>query len=115
MSSSNEEIYGLQSQQAIVPAGATNALLIENVGRQTSILIKYFSGNTLILFGTVNGSTMAGPSLVAGYSNGYIMSTTEAIQLDGPVRFYLCAQGATGTAMILKGLTNPGFNGTQGE
>ncbi len=110
MSGSSTDIFGIATQQVAVPAGATNAAFVDLTERQTNLVIKYFSGSTLILVSALNGSTMAGASLVAGYSVGYILGTNEQLTIDGPVRFYLCAQGATGVAMILKGLTTPGYN-----
>jgi hypothetical protein len=110
MSSSNTDIFGIDTTQVTVGPGATLAQFIDITARQTNIVVKYFSGSTLILQPALNGSTMAGASLVAGYSVGYILGVNEAVTMDGPVRFYLSAQGATGVAMILKGLTNPGFN-----
>lgn len=109
MSSSSESIFGLTAMQIAVPAGATNAVFIDNVPKQGAMLLKYFSGGTLEIHGALNGSTMAGATLAPLIGTGYILGTSEAVNIDGPARFYLMATGSTAVACLLKGLTSPGY------
>lgn len=115
MASSSDSIFGLGATQVIVPPGATNAVLVTNIAKESALIVKYFSGGTLEIHGTSNGSTMAGASLAPLIGLGYIMGTSEAVNIAGPARFYLMATGSTAVACLLKGLSAPGFNGTNGE
>lgn len=116
MASSSDSIFGLGATQVIVPPGATNAVLVLNIPKETSVTTKILSGGgSLEIHGTINGSTMAGASLAALIGRGYLLGATEQVNIDGPARFYLMATGATMVACLLKGLSAPGFNGSQGE
>lgn len=110
MASSNDSIFGLGATQVIVPPGATNAVLVLNVPREIANTLKYLSGGSLEIHGTINGSTMVGASLAPLIGHGYILGTSEAINIAGPARFYLMATGATAVACLIKGLSSPGFN-----
>jgi hypothetical protein len=110
MASSSDAVFGLGATQVIVPPGATNAVLVVNVPREIANTVKYLSGGSLEIHGTINGSTMAGASLAPLIGAGYLLGTTEAINIAGPARFYLMATGSTAVACLLKGLSAPGFN-----
>lgn len=114
---SNEAIYGLVTSQVVVAPGATNAVYVDQIPRQGSGLVKYFSGGTLEIHGAnpLTGMTLSGASLVPLQGTGYVFGTAEALTLDGPARFYLMATGATAVAHLLRGITAPGFNGVNGE
>lgn len=109
MASSSEAIFGVVTSQVVVAPGATNAVYISAEGGQGALLIKYLSGSTLEIQGSINGSTMAGASLAPLIGTGYIMGTNEVLSLAGPARLYLMATGATTIACIMKGLSAPGF------
>lgn len=110
MASSSDSIFGLVPSQIVVAPGATNAQFVDITSRQGAINLKYFAGGTLEIHHAINGSTMAGASLAPLIGTGYIMGTSEILSIDGPARFYLMATGTTATAMLLKGLTAPGYN-----
>ncbi len=110
MASSSESILGLITSQVAIPAGATLAVFVENSPNQGALLLKYFSGGTLEIHGTGNGSTMPGASLAPLIGTGYILGTSEVVALNGPTRFYLMATGSTAVACLMKGLTSPGYN-----
>lgn len=115
--SSSDAICGVGVTQVIVAPGATNAVFIGNVVRQTSTLVKYFTGGTLEMHSAnpLTGSTLSGPSLAPLIGTGYIFGTAEALTFDGPTRFYLMATGATATAMLIRGITTPGYDGVNGQ
>ena len=108
MSAQQDKIFGLYPQQIIVPPGATNAVLIQNVAGEVGMIIKYFSGGSCQIINAPPGATLTGPQLVSyGNTGGYLLGTTEAVSVDGPARFYLQAYGATTIIMLLKGLSSP--------
>lgn len=100
------EIFGVNTLPIVVPAGATNAVLIQGVPGQRATLLKYFSGGTLMIIGCTVGSTLTAAELAAaGSSLGYVFGSTEAVSIDGPTRFYLMSLGATSIVMQIKGLS----------
>ena len=116
MASSSDSIFGVGATQVIVPPGATNAVLVLNIPRETASTVKILSGGgSLEIHGTLNGSTMAGASLAPLIGTGYMLGATETVNVDGPARFYLMATGATMVACLLKGLAAPGFNDASGS
>lgn len=110
MSSSSNDIFGVSPLSVAVPPGGSLAIYVEGLERQTSVLVKYFSGGTLEIHQALLGTTMAGASLNALQGTGYIFGTSEAVSVDGPARFYLMATGSTAVAKLLRGLTTPGFS-----
>lgn len=110
MASSSESIFGVVTSQVVVPPGATNAVFVDVVPKEGAVLLKYFSGGTLEIHGSITGSTLPGATLAPLIGTGYILSTSEVISLAGPTRFYLMATGSTAVACLLRGLTAPGFN-----
>jgi hypothetical protein len=116
MSSSSDNIFGIGTTQVVIAPGGSFAQYINMGPRVTSLLVKYASGGTLEIQAAYLGTTMLGASLTAAAGTGYIFAgaTTgqfgEALSLDGPARFYLIAGGSTTTAMILAGITQPGYN-----
>lgn len=117
MASSSDAIFGVGVTQIIVPPGGSFAVFIDLQQRQTSTLVKYFSGGTLEIQSAnlLTGSTLPGSSLAPLQGTGYILGTSEALNIDGPTRFYLMASGSTAIACLMRGLTAPGYNGVQGE
>lgn len=110
MASSSDGLFGLVASQKVVAPGATNAVFIDCVNRQGSVLVKILSGGgTLEIHGTPTGSTLAGASLAPLIGTGYLLGGSEVLSVDGPARFYLMATGATMIACLLKGLTAPGY------
>jgi hypothetical protein len=115
MSSSSDAIFGLGATQVVIAPGGSFAQWVDVVPREGALILKYFSGGTLEIQGSPLGSTMPGASLAAVAGTGYIMGTSEVLSIGGPCRFYMLAGGTTCTAMILRGLTAPGFNDTLGS
>lgn len=115
MADRESDIRGLTGRKYTVAPGATNALLIEPTTLEGAGILKYFSGGSLEIYHAPQGSpllngatTQAGASLVAlsaGGTMGYLMGTSEIVNIDGGCRFYLMATGATVIAYQLKGLT----------
>jgi hypothetical protein len=86
----------------VVAPGATLAFLVTPVAGEVSHALKYVSGGSLEIVqaplgtnGFAPGSTWAGASLVNLGGKGYLMGITEAVNIDGPARYYLMATGAT--------------------
>lgn len=101
--SSSDNIVGVEASRVTAGDGASFTAFVDLTAKQNSLLLK--AGSTLLIFGTINGSTMAGSTIVAGYSNAFILGANETMSLDGPTRFYTGALGATAIAYLLKGLT----------
>lgn len=105
------DVNGIKGEKVTVAPGATLALLVEPIGGQLSYLLKYASGGSLELIQAPQGmsfggaTTWAGASLAALIGTGYLMGTTEAVNLDGPVRYYLMATGATTICYSIRGLS----------
>ena len=117
MAFSGDSIQGLGVTQIIVGPGATNAVFINLQPRQVSTLVKYVTGGSMEIHSAniLTGSTLSGASLAPLIGLGYLFGTTEAINFNGPTRFYLMATGATATAHLIRGLTSPGYNGVEGQ
>lgn len=106
MASSSDNIFGITTMIVTLPTGATNAVLIDHCPFAQSTVVKYCSGSSLIyLFGVGTGQTLTGTSLVAGYSNGYLLGGSEVLSFDGSTRFYAAAVGATGQICLMRGLS----------
>lgn len=100
------EVNGLGSTRVIVPPGATLAVVVNPVAGGCNQRLKYLSGGSLEIFNCPVGTTAPGGSLVAlATAGGYLMSTTEIVEIDGPARYYLMATGATAIAALVYGLT----------
>lgn len=105
MQQAYEAVYSLNSAQIIVPAGVTNAVLVEHEATQNSISFKYGSGGSLLIIGVTTGQTMAPAdfaSLLAG-TGVYLAGTSEAFSFNGPTRFYLAGTNATVVVYALRG------------
>lgn len=90
---------------------------------QQAITVKYLSGGTLEILpaslgmsfvpGTSTysapyfsaGSTQTAAMLAALSGTGYLMGTSEALNITGPARFYLSATGATVVTTVIRGLS----------
>lgn len=99
--------YGVNPSVVYVPPGITNAVLMTPVAGEASSSIKYYSGGSLLIMQAPVGTTSPGTSLVAGYSSlqYYTTSTSEAVNFDGPCRYYLTALGATAVVMQIRALS----------
>lgn len=99
--------YGVSPQVRYIPTGITTAVLMQPVAGEASSAIKYYSGGSLLVMQAPVGTTSPGASLVAGYSNllYYVAATSEAINWDGPCRYYLAAVGATVVVMEIRALS----------
>lgn len=88
----------------IVPAGASNALLVIPQSEQVSMSLKYASGGSLEIFRAVKGGTMPTPAIVLG--SGYPLGDSEIVNATGAPRFFLAATGATAVANLLIGISD---------
>lgn len=100
------DICGLGSTVMIIAPGATNALLVIPPAGEVSSLIKYGAGGSMELVQSQAGVTLTGSSLVPLIGTGYLMGTTETVNIDGPARYYIVATGATVTAYHLTGFSS---------
>ena len=101
--SSSDSVTGLLAQRVTAGDGASFTQFVDVTAKQNSLLLK--GGSTLLVFGSLNGSTMAGATIVAGFSTSFIVGAGESVSIDGPCRFYVGALGATSIGYLLKGLT----------
>lgn len=98
----------LGGTQLVVGPGATLALLVTPEPGEVGSGIKVLSGGSLAIFSTPYaqansylygislGSTWAGASLVAlNTAGGYVLGSGEAVNIQGPAKYYLMAMGAT--------------------
>lgn len=92
-----------QSALVTVGTGATLAFLVNPIAGEVSSILKYFSGGSLEIVPAPLGTTALGGSLVALEGTGYLMGTSEALNIAGPARYYLIAKGATTLAYLLRG------------
>lgn len=98
--------YGLDATLLVIPAGASNALLITPIANQVSMSLKYASGGSLEIFKAVSGGTQ--PAVAISLGAGYPIATTEIVNCSGAPRFFLAATGATTLANLLIGLSQDG-------
>jgi hypothetical protein len=101
--SSQQFVYGLGVTQ--VPIVATVATRIIPPAGTNSSVVKYLSGGTLAV---VNGG--ASGSLGMSAALGYILSTTETVNVSGPASFFLSAGGSTSVAQIMFGFSSGGLS-----
>lgn len=89
--------------QVSIPVGATNSVLVEPVAGQVSVLIKQISGSSLSIFGAPYGTTATAAQMVTLGALALPISglTSDLLQLSGPARFYLQAQGNTAVVAAL--------------
>lgn len=108
--SSNDSPVSVRTSRLAVPAGATNALLVDNFGFSgcVSTYLKYFSGGTCEILGVASGVTYNAATLAALSGTGYLFGALEVVPLAGPVRFYLSSTGATSVVMMIQGIDQPG-------
>lgn len=89
-----------------VPAGYSNALLVTPADGEIASTLKYFAGGSLEILqaGVSQGLGFSTPVQTA-VAQGYLLGTSEVINTDGAVRFYLAATGATTQAYYLRKLS----------
>lgn len=97
--------YGFQATLLVIPAGISNALLINPIAGEISMSLKYFSGGSLEIFNVSPGATVM-PVVTAG--QGYLVGSNEIVNSSGCPKFGLVATGATTLAYLLLGLSQPG-------
>ncbi len=98
--------YGFAVTLLTVPAGYSNALLVNPVPGQVSSTLKWFSGNSLeIMQAAVTLGAGLSVPIQTATGQGYLLSVSEAVNTDGAARYYLCATGATTQAYLLMGLS----------
>lgn len=106
MSSSSDSIFGITTTVLTLPAGVSSAQLFSPGPYCQSVLVKYFSGGSLNVWGAQAGVTAAaGGSIVAGFSLSYMLGSAEVLSFAGPARFYVGAVGATAQLMVMMGLS----------
>lgn len=105
MSRSSEYIYRLTPRQIVIAPGATLAFFMDVQAGQLATTIKYYGGGTLEIL-DAQGSTLSGATLAALSGTGYLVGSSEILNIGGPARFYLSATGATTTVMALLGKTS---------
>lgn len=103
MSSSNDEVFNVDSQQVSVGLSAFIGVT-GGVGVGT-VIVQYITGGSCLMMGaSATGSSLA-PLTYAGASwavTGWILSNAVPITLGGPAAFYLGSTGATSTVQILR-------------
>lgn len=99
MASSSDRIFDLAADQFSI--GLSSIFGLTGQQFQSSVLIKYGSGGSLLVGGatSITGSAFS-------WSNGYLMGTNEVIAANCGGDIKMAAVGATVTVFILKGLTN---------
>lgn len=103
--------FGLGATRIAIPAGATNAFLVTPLPYGVNQMFKYFSGGSVEIIHAPGSSALTGAQLVAaGSSGGYLLSTQEIVNIDGPARYYLMATGSTAVVMQCYGLSS-GYEG----
>lgn len=103
--SRDNNVYGIGATRVIIPPGATRAFLMQPVAGELTSTIKYFEGGSLEIIGATLGVSFTPSFLVSLLGKGYLVSTNEAVNINGPARYYMMATGATSIAYILKGLS----------
>ena len=98
--------FGLVGERLILAPGSTLAVFMDPVAGQGNWKVKYLSGGTLEIVGASLGSTLSQASLAGLSGSGYLMGATEALDIDGPARFYLMAHGATTFVTLLREKTS---------
>lgn len=87
---------------AVAP-GYSLALWVRAVPGEVASTIKYFSGGSLEIMQVATPGSSGILQTAAG--QGYLMGAGEAVNLQGPASYYLCATGATALAYCLRGLS----------
>jgi hypothetical protein len=110
------DLYGIIGEKLTIAPGATNALFMPGYPGELASIVKYVSGGSLEVVGappgaslpnfagaSYVGSTWLGLSLVPFIGNGYLLGSTEILNITGPARYYLMATGSTVIAMHFVG------------
>jgi hypothetical protein len=106
------EVKDIETSRVTVPVGATLAVLVGPIDRQSYTDIRVISGATLQVIGCTFGVTLTAAQLanfVAGGSsaNSYQILQTDAqsLRLLGASRFYIADAGATVVVGVIKSRT----------
>lgn len=98
-----DEAAGLGTDQQIVPLGATVAVYMTPVARQTGWVVKWASGGTLEMIGsTAYGATLTAALLATASGKHYVVGTSEVLSISGTASFYLAATSATVVANVIR-------------
>ena len=90
-----EDVWSLQTERLnIGSSGGYVAGVTAGVG-VVNLTIKYAGGGTLEILGA--------SAQTAG--TGYVLGSSEALNIGGPVEFFLSSTGATSIAHIIRGKT----------
>jgi hypothetical protein len=89
------DVYALAGSQFTVGSSLTAG--ITTIPGLVATTIKMISGSSAIV-----------ASASAGIDSGYPLTTTEAVAVAGPAKFYLASAGVTSVIAVLKG-TSQGF------
>jgi hypothetical protein len=105
---SYDSVFGFRTSRLTIPPGASQAVFVDGIAGQNTLVIKYFSGGTLEILGAtiVNGvqTTLAPLDLAGLNGTGYLMTAAETLIFQGDPRFYLSATSATTVVMVLRGM-----------
>lgn len=94
--SSQQFAYGMGATQVNIGVGGAANVLIKPPIYTNGVFFKYLSGGSLsIVSNGISGSPGASGAL------GYILSTTEVVNIDGPAMFFLAASGTTAVAEVV--------------
>lgn len=105
MASSSDRIFNTQTNRFAIPVGATNALLLSQDPKVGAIIAKQLSGGTLFIIGvTASGITYTATELASLAAQSYFVGGSEILNLGGPSRMYMYAEGATAVVCLLKGV-----------
>lgn len=99
--------YAFAVTNMAIPATAASAALILPPAGSVSVCFGYASGGSLEIFRAPNGATATSVRTTDGVTlgSGYLLTTSERVQVDGAPSFYLAATGATAVASFRFGLS----------
>lgn len=100
-----DDVFGLTGERLVVAPGATLALLVEGATGQIASVLRYFSGGSCEILNAPIGSTLTAAVLVSRQGHGYLLGTSETVNVEGAARYYILATGVTTTFMHLRGLS----------
>lgn len=123
MSSSSDSIYSVYPSRFYVGVGATIAVFMSVLPGEQAVTVKYMNGGTLEIlpaslgmsftpgistygsYAFSGGSTQSQQMLANLSGTGYLLGTTEVLNIAGPCAFYLSATGATTLVSTIRGLS----------
>lgn len=102
-----DKVYRVLPEIVSVSTGITNAVFVQPVAGQVSVLARLVSGGSLYILPANSGSTYAAATLAAvfatyAYGFGAIGTAESMVELQGPACFYLGAVGGTTVCHLLR-------------